>query len=149
MLQGAITLLAIVHGPNSVQVKSLVKDAGQIRAKYAPIGVSDFLGQVAKGVLSNLKAELDAGVVGSLQRGITGEVITDFVKLARTAMEEKEEQAKNVAAVLAASVYEHTMRRLALTNGLPHAEKLADCPQRQRHIAGFTSGHRSILLEFP
>jgi uncharacterized protein YutE (UPF0331/DUF86 family) len=74
----------------------------------------------------NLKAELDAGVVGSLQRVITGEVITDFVRLARTAMEEKEEQAKNVAAVLAASVYEDTMRRLALTNGLPHAEKLAD-----------------------
>lgn len=103
-----------------------MKDAEQIRTKYSAPYVSDWIGVIAKGALQNLKAELDAGLVGSLQRTITGEVLTDFIRLARTALEEKGDEAKKVAAVLAASVYEDTIRRLAITNAIPHMEKLAD-----------------------
>jgi len=42
------------------------------------------------------------------------------------ALDERDAQAKNVAAVLAASVYEDTIRRLASTNGIPHEEKLSN-----------------------
>lgn len=126
LFQGALTLLTAVHGSDSIHVKSLVKEAEQIRNKYNASIVSGWLAVVAIGALKNLKDELDAGLTGSLQRTITGEVLTDFIQLARTVINEKGDAAKNVAAVLAASVYEDTIRRLATTNGIPHIEKLAD-----------------------
>jgi hypothetical protein len=126
LYQGALTLLSAVHGTGSIQVDALVKDAEQVRSKWSPASGDREVGRLARKALSNLKGELDAGLVGSLQRTITGEVLTDFIHLARTALEEKGDEAKKVAAVLAASVYEDTIRRLALTNGIPHIEKLAD-----------------------
>jgi hypothetical protein len=126
LFQGAVTLLTAVHGSNSTQVKSLVKEAEQIRQKYHAPNVSSWLAVATIGSLKNLQAELDAGLTGSLQRTITGEVLTDFIQLARTTLNEKGDAAKNVAAVLAASVYEDTIRRLAMTNGIPHIEKLSN-----------------------
>ena len=73
-----------------------------------------------------MKAELEAGIVGSLQKTITGGVLTDFLQLARAALAEKGDNAKNVAAVLAASLFEDTIRRIAISNGIPHVEKLQD-----------------------
>ena len=35
--------------------------------------------QVARGALQNLKAELDAGLVGNLRQRMVGDVLTDFV----------------------------------------------------------------------
>lgn len=126
LFQGVVTLLIAVHGSDSVHVKSLVKESEQIRSKYGPSAVSSWVAVVAIGALKNLKAELDAGLIGSLQRTITGEVLTDFIQLARTTLEEKGDAAKNVASVLAASVYEDTIRRLAATNGISHMDKLAN-----------------------
>ena len=126
LFQGAVTLLTAVHGSDSTHVKSLVKEAEQIRQKYPAHTVSGWLAVAAIGSLNNLKAELDAGLTGSLQRTITGEVLTDFIRLARISLDEKGDAAKNVAAVLAASVYEDTIRRLATTNGIPHIEKLSN-----------------------
>jgi hypothetical protein len=124
--QGALTLLIAVHGSGSKQVDALIRNAEQVRAKWPPAYGDEEVGKLASSALISLKAELDAGIVGSLQRTITGEVITDFITLARTALEEKGDNAKNVAAVLAASVFEDTIRRLAVTNGIPHMEKLVD-----------------------
>src|SRR5438552_11591654 len=67
---------------------------------------------MVKGVLQNVKTELDAGVVGSLRQRITADVLTDFIALARTALEDTRDDAKNVAAVLAAAAYEDTIRRM-------------------------------------
>lgn len=55
-----------------------------------------------------------------------GEVLTDFIKLARAALQESGDGAKNVAAVLAAAAFEDVLRRLADEKGLGHQEKLAD-----------------------
>lgn len=124
--QGVLTLLTAVHGSGSKQVDALISNSEQVRAKWPPAFGDEEVGKLASSALISLKAELDAGIVGSLRRTITGEVITDFITLARTALEEKGDNAKNVAAVLAASVYEDTMRRLAITNDIPHMEKLAE-----------------------
>lgn len=124
--QGALTVLSAVHGSGSPQVIALIKNAEQVRSRWPPAHGDEQVGQLASGALISLKDELDAGIVGSLQRTITGEVLTDFIQLARTTLEEKGDEAKKVAAVLAASVYEDTMRRLAITNGIPHMERLAD-----------------------
>ncbi|PYV10077.1 MAG: hypothetical protein DMG07_21765, partial [Acidobacteria bacterium] len=53
-----------------------------------------------RGILRTAKAELEAGLVGDLRRRFTGEVLTDFVELARGALDEGGDGAKNVAAVL-------------------------------------------------
>lgn len=123
---GTLTLLEAVHGTDSVHVRSLTKEVEQMRQKYTAIHVSEWMAAISTGALQNLKGEIENGIVGSLQRTITGEVITDFIRLARMALDERDPQAKNVAAVLAASVYEDTIRRLAATNGIHQREKLSD-----------------------
>jgi hypothetical protein len=82
--------------------------------------------EAIRGALSAIKDELDSGFLGSLRVTLTGEVLTDFVKLARTTLEQSGDGAKNVAAVLTAAAFEDVIRRLAELKGLPHQEKLAD-----------------------
>jgi len=125
LFQGALSLLSAVHGSNCTQIQSLTKAAEQLREKHSGNYVDQELSFLAEGALKNLKAELDGGLAGSLQRTITGEVITDFIRLSRAALDEGGNESKNVAAVLAASVFEDTIRRLATTNGITHMEKLA------------------------
>jgi hypothetical protein len=69
---------------------------------------------------------MDAGLITNLEQSVTGAVFTDFLLLARQAMAEKSEGAKNVAAVLAGALFEDTIRRIAAQNGLPHTDKLQD-----------------------
>jgi hypothetical protein len=69
----------------------------------------------AKGALQNLKDEIEAGLTGSLRHQVTGEVLTDFIQLARAALDEPGDGAKNVAAVLAAAAFEDTLRRMGQT----------------------------------
>jgi hypothetical protein len=40
--------------------------------------------------------------------------------------QDKTDESKNVAAVLAAAAFEDTLRRMASHHGIPHTEKLAD-----------------------
>ncbi|MCP2500094.1 MAG: hypothetical protein NCA08_00785 [Deltaproteobacteria bacterium] len=59
-------------------------------------------------------AELEAGLTGSLKKQITGDVLTDFIQLARAVLYSCGSGAKNVAAVLAAAAYEDTIRRMGV-----------------------------------
>lgn len=52
--------------------------------------------------------------------------MTDLVKLARAVLEEANDDAKNVAAVLTAAAFEDMVRRLADLRGGKETEKLAD-----------------------
>lgn len=124
--QGALSVMSALHGNDSVQVKSLTKQHEQLvqsRGVHADMDISI----LAVGTIKNLKAEVDAGFVGSLQQTITGEVISDFVGLARHIIDQDQTEAgKNVAAVLGAAAFEDTLRRLAAKHSIPHFEKLAD-----------------------
>jgi hypothetical protein len=73
-----------------------------------------------------MKAAIAAGIVESFQKSITGEVLSDFLQLARSVFDEPGDDAKNVASVLAAALFEDTIRRIAIINGLPHIDKLQD-----------------------
>jgi hypothetical protein len=74
----------------------------------------------------SVEDDIKLGLTENLRTKIAGEVLTDFLQLSRTALEEKGNDTKNVAAVLAAALFEDTIRRLAIANGIPHLEKLAD-----------------------
>jgi hypothetical protein len=89
---------------------------------YAPVSSIAAI----RGALESIKAELDAGFIGSLRATLTGEIITDLIKLARTTLEEPGDDAKNVAAVLTAAAFEDAMRKLSDLKGLPEHEKLQD-----------------------
>ena len=53
-------------------------------------------------------------------------MLSDFLQLARAALDEKGDGAKNVAAVLAAALFEDSIRRLSISDGAPHIERLQD-----------------------
>src|SRR6266542_6797970 len=123
---GALSLVSSLYGPQSPQVKDLTEKSKSLSSRYAGDGLERVLLGVSEGVLQNLKAEIECGLVTSLQSSVTGEVLTDFLRLARAALREKGEGAKNVAAVLAAALFEDTLRRIAAQNGIPHIEKLQE-----------------------
>lgn len=124
LFNGALSLMVLLYGSNSPQVQSLTKTADSLGSRYSGEGLEYQLSFLASGALQNMKAEIEAGVVGSLQKTITGEVLTDFLQLARAALDENGDDAKNVAAVLTAALFEDTIRRLAENNGIAHIEKL-------------------------
>ncbi len=124
ILQGAITLLEAVHGTDSPQIKALndrvesIERSEGMRAPYA-------IFQATKGAMSNLKGELDSGLIGSLSRTITGEVLSDFLGLAKEALDRGDENGKNVAAVLTAAAFEDTIRRMGVSFcGIHERDKL-------------------------
>ena len=123
---GALSLVSSLYGPQSPQVKDLTEKSKSLSSRYAGDGLERVLLGVAEGVLQNLKAEIECGLVTSLQSSVTGEVLADFLRLARAALSENGEGAKNVAAVLAAALFEDTLRRIAAQNGIPHIEKLQE-----------------------
>jgi len=114
LVNGALTLMISVYGESSQQVKTLLKRRDDVarEAKTNSVRCHDTILAV-RGSLENLRQEIDTGVLSSLERRITSDVLSDLVQLARITLAEAGDGAKNVAAVLAAAAYEDTLRRIA------------------------------------
>ncbi len=126
LLNGTITLVNAVYGPNSTQLRTLL-DSSKDLVKPGNNSLRIGLGMGAiHGVLRSLKNDIELGLIRSLQAQFMGAVLTDFIGLAKHCLTEQTDAAKNIAAVLAAASFEDTMRRLANLSGIPHFEKLAD-----------------------
>jgi hypothetical protein len=124
---GTLSILQILYGKGSSQerdLRTLVETIGG-KTPHNEYHVSESIAAI-RGVLATVKAELDAGLIGSLTGIVAGEVLTDLLKLARAVLQEPGDDAKNVGAVLAAAAFEDTIRRFAYRQGIPHDEKLAD-----------------------
>jgi hypothetical protein len=116
LLHGTTTLLALAYGPDSPQLAAFRKshdrayadersaDDGWRHRKAAP---------AIQGSLRSLKADVEAGLIGNLRREIAGEVIGDFLLLAKASLDDQSDDGKNIAAVLAAASFEDVLRRLA------------------------------------
>ena len=128
LYHGTLGIMVALSGPDSSQEKALQTYIGTLKNKLPPLSALVIDGSIDAifGVLTSIKAELDSGFIGSLRATLTGEVLTDFVKLARATLEESGDGAKNVAAVLAAAAFEDVLRRLAEVKGVGNKEKLAD-----------------------
>jgi len=125
---GTISLMQALYGSNSSQEQALSTYIERLREKVHPSN-QNIINQsilAIKGTLTSIKAELDSGFIGTLRGRLTGESLTDFIKLARAVLEESNNDAKNVAAVLAAAAFEDVIRRLANLRGGNDTEKLAD-----------------------
>jgi hypothetical protein len=112
---GAMTVMCAVYGADSNQVSALRRTMEEALAlgRDARHQMREVI-KAARGSLENLKKELEAGFVGSLRQRIAGDVLTDFLRLSRTALDEPGDGAKNVAAVLAAAAFEDTIRRIGI-----------------------------------
>ena len=109
LLQGGLTIMSVVYGSDSHQVTAL-RDIAK-NEKIAPT----FRIDAVRGILKNLKSELETNFLGSLQRRLQGEILTDLIQLARAILDEPGDEAKNVAAVLTAAAFEDTIRRMGKT----------------------------------
>jgi hypothetical protein len=124
---GTLGVMQALYGQDSSQEQELraytkvLRTSAQLQ-NYAPVASIEAI----KGALESVKAELGAGFIGSLRARLTGEILTDLIKLARTTLEETGNDAKNVAAVLTAAAFEDVMRKLSDLSGLPEHEKLQD-----------------------
>jgi hypothetical protein len=112
---GALSLIRILYGPASPHEVSLLSAFKQTdkdtRAPWA--AVHDRVWPAVEGVLASMKGEVEAGLVGNLERRGVGEALGDMVALAREALDRSTDDAhKNVAGVLAAAAYEDTIRKM-------------------------------------
>jgi len=128
MHQGTIGLLNVLYGRDSSRERELGNALARI-AKAHPYPSSTMCVEpsisLLRGVLQSIQADVDAGLLGSLRNTVTGDVLSDLIKLAKSVSDEGGEASKNVAAVLAAAAFEDSLRRLAASAGLPHQEKLS------------------------
>jgi len=125
---GTISMMQALYGSDSSQEQALRTYLERLRQTYHPSN-PNIIGQsilAIKGALTSIKAELDSGFIGTLRGRLTGETLTDLIKLARAVLEEANDDAKNVAAVLTAAAFEDVVRRLADLKGGKDTEKLSD-----------------------
>ncbi len=105
-----LSMLTYFYGANSPQVKTYTDGVNNIaKGKDSRINAT-FLH--AHGTLSSVVRELENGLIGSLRVPIQGEVLGDFVGLAKDALAENTVEMRNVAAVLTAASFEDCIRRL-------------------------------------
>lgn len=107
---GAISIASELYGNNSPQLEA-IKALGIKRA-----GENDALA----GMLKNILAEIQAGLVTSLGIEAKGEVLTDLLIMAKQAIKEG---TKEIAAVLACAALEDTLKNYAELKGIDVDEK--------------------------
>ncbi len=129
LYQGALGMLGLTHGENSTQVAAL-RDAVASHQKNHQehhFRIARETADSSLGALKNLRHEVEKGLVGSLRREVTGEVLGDLLQLGKVTLDEGTDSSKNVAAVLVAAAFEDTIRRLGATYcGITTRESLPD-----------------------
>jgi hypothetical protein len=97
-----------------------------------------------RGVFLSSKDDFDGGYVFNVDLRISGEVLGDFVGLAKHAIAEGH---KDVAAVLACSALEDALKRFARINGLDVEGKTMQEVVNALKAAGLVSGAQRTVLD--
>lgn len=117
LLRGTLGLLVTCYGTSSAQAKAFQDLVEKCQDRNVNVPGSALITMVASstGTLRSLKSEIEAGLLTQLDLLITGDVLADLIKFSKVALEQdKNEGAKNVAAVLAAAAFEDTIRRMGI-----------------------------------
>jgi hypothetical protein len=75
-------------------------------------------------------------------------VLSDLLSVAKAALKEPGDGAKNVAAVLTAAAFEDVLRRLASVRGLPHTEHLQDVVTALKNAGALKGAEVSIAVGY-
>lgn len=112
---GTISILEILYGVDSEKTKAYIQYYNNcVQSKNISILIECSILQHTMGVLKSIKSEVEAGLVGNLERQAQGEIFGDFITLAKGSLDENTE----VAAVLVSAALEDALKRFALQNGL-------------------------------
>ena len=111
---GAISIANSLYGATSPQVKTIEKRIAEF-AKMNPDAREDYLLPELHGFLQTIRDEIEAGLITTLQAEARGEMLADFIVMAKAALDDG---SKDVAAVLACAALEDTLKRYAQLNGL-------------------------------
>ena len=143
VVQGMLTLYSALYGPNSAQAAELLRMAKHTRdasnMRSVAVTYSSELRPVLKGALRAMREDVSGGLVGSLTLRGAGEVLADMLGLAKEAIADGSDGAKNVAAVLIAASYEDTVRKLG--------SELANVTDRTKLQSVFTELKKAKVLE--
>ena len=147
------SLLTVLYGPQSNQLKAFSTGCDAIsKMKPGTGSVPVQLCRHARGAIVNAKAELEAGLVGSLRFQETGEVLANLVGLGKEILAAGTEAAKNVAAVLIAAAFEDSIRRMgvefAAVVGRPSLQDVITALQASGVFWGVETGSAKIFLKF-
>jgi hypothetical protein len=98
----------------------------------------------ACGVFRSAKEDYEQGYIVSLEKMISGEILGDFVTLAKTALAEGH---KDVAAVLACAALEDTLKKYARTQGLDVDDEVMQRVVGALKSKGIVNGAQKSLLD--
>ncbi len=119
-VQTALSILSAVYGPTSNQVRSfqdrLKKGVG--RHDDADHQYDTRLAGAIESSVDAAVADLDAGITTPFVVHAKGEILADFVTLAREALDTRTTGADRVAAVLVAAALEETLKQLGALRGV-------------------------------
>ena len=153
-IQFATSFLTALYGPQSTQLRAFSTGCDVI-SKAKPQGMSNAamdLSRHALGVITNAKAELQAGLVGSLRLQVAGEVLSDLVAMGKEVSAQQTDAAKNVAAVIIAAAFEDLMRRmgteLAGVAGRPSLQDVLNALKDKLVLKGGEIGTAQSFLKF-
>jgi hypothetical protein len=147
VLQGMTGIIELLYGRDSLQLVAFRESTSIHRANVHIATYRETTVKLALGVLRNILAELDAGLIGSITQRAVAEVLTDFVALSRAALDEGGGQSKGVAAVLAAAAFEDSIRRLGAAHaGTVGGERLADVLVALKN-SGFLQGPQVAIAQ--
>jgi hypothetical protein len=103
--QGTLGLIATLYGAASEQGQTMLNAAKKAHSSVGALyyNFPQQVRPVVKGTLLAMRADVAAGLIGSIGQRAAGEVLGDMLGLAKDAMSQGTEPAKNVAAVLTAA----------------------------------------------
>ena len=139
-----INMVGMLYGPHSAQLNFVKTLEKQIPAEGWQ---DDWSVQVVvnhlHGCLRTLKADITEGRIANVQSEARGEVLGDFIVLAREALNEKQ---KDVAAVLACAALEDALKRCANSHNLDVHDKDMSNVVNALKSAGVVRGPQGSLL---
>ena len=152
---GALTLATAIYGAGRPQVQMLldaVKKANTEKHGDSGWNYRGIVWPVVQGSLKAMKGDIEAGVVGNIERRGAGAVLGDLLELAKVALAERSDDAKNVAAVLVAASFEDTMRKmgetLANVQGRPKLSDVVTALKNADVLKGASVGIAQNYLQF-
>ena len=97
-----------------------------------------------KGVFYAAKSDFENGFLVRVENAVTGELLGDFVRLSKTALDQNH---KDVAAVLASAALEDALKRYAVSQGLDVSEKVMQEVVSALKSKGLVQGATKTLLD--
>jgi len=118
---GTLSIISKIYGSESPQAIAANESNSRIMPQsWAPQYKNGMFVLELRGILANIKAEIQSGLLSSIRQQAKGEILADFIFLAKDAIDNG---AKDVAAVLSCAALEDSLKRYAEMLGIEVEDK--------------------------